>query len=569
MHARTSRHNRIRRRGAVLAVVLWLLVILVVVSLGLAYDTQMATQGTSMSDSQARAYYSALSGIERLAAELDEPTEFYTAPGQTWETLNSDDELISPEAEQYQYMVLATDNCSRVDLNEATEEELAKITDLSEEQVQAILDYRTAGATGETTSETATETTSQTLFRSLSDLLTLETFTPDLLYGTANWNERFSPAEQFRRDWAQLQNAAAQQTEATEEMPLLSERLTVGARARHIAADGQPRLQMDGLEREVLQERLEAVYEILSGESAAGTTTPQPAQPGQQGGQAAPAGGNPVDAAVRIAGNRNVNNWSQVWGAVNNNRDAVRLLADVLTLPNDGATSATGQGGDQAGGSGGTGGPGGGGGQPGGGGRPGGGGGRPGGGQPGGGSPGGGGGGPRSQQLQFEIVPSAYPASGAGFGIRLAQAPGTPPGGTGTNPPGGAPETGSAETGAATGEAPEPMEGAVNLNTAPAEVLITLPQMTEEIVQAIVARRESAPFMSRGDLLLVQEVTPAIFNAVIERVTVISDSFTVRALGVARTPEGFTVPRDIAVHLTAVIDRSTGRCRIARLRQDN
>lgn len=113
------------------------------------------------------------------------------------------------------------------------------------------------------------------------------------------------------------------------------------------------------------------------------------------------------------------------------------------------------------------------------------------------------------------------------------------------------------------------MEGAVNLNTAPAEVLLTLPQMTEEIVQAIVSRRDSSPFISRGDLLLVQEVTPAVFNAVIERVTVVSDSFTVRALGLARTPEGFSVPRDVAVHLTAVIDRSTGRCRIARLRQDN
>ena len=114
------------------------------------------------------------------------------------------------------------------------------------------------------------------------------------------------------------------------------------------------------------------------------------------------------------------------------------------------------------------------------------------------------------------------------------------------------------------------MEGAVNLNTAPPEVLMTLPQMTEEIAQLIVSYRETTPFVSRGDLLQIPELTQQVFNQIIERVTVVSDSYTVRSLGFARSdPAGIMRPTDIAVHLTAVLDRSTGRCRIVRLRQDN
>jgi hypothetical protein len=48
-----------------------------------------------------------------------------------------------------------------------------------------------------------------------------------------------------------------------------------------------------------------------------------------------------------------------------------------------------------------------------------------------------------------------------------------------------------------------------------------------------------------------------------------SDSFTVRALGIPLQLSGNGRISDLAVHLTAVIDRSSGRCRIVRLRQDN
>ena len=56
----------------------------------------------------------------------------------------------------------------------------------------------------------------------------------------------------------------------------------------------------------------------------------------------------------------------------------------------------------------------------------------------------------------------------------------------------------------------------------------------------------------------------------IEKVTVVSDSYTVRALGMSKNVSlGSGRINDLAVHLTATIDRTTGRCRIVRLRQDN
>lgn len=175
-------------------------------------------------------------------------------------------------------------------------------------------------------------------------------------------------------------------------------------------------------------------------------------------------------------------------------------------------------------------------------------------------------------------MPAVYhPGRHSGQVIFVQAGPGggTPGGGgTGGGPGAGAGGGGSTPTETTTttvdSSLTKPIAGAVNLNTAPAEVIMTLPQMTEEIAQAIVAYRDSNPMVSRGDLLRIDEVTPAIFNAIVEKVTVVSDTFLVRALGTAQVIlPGSGRPNDISVHLTAVLDRTSGKCRIARLRQDN
>jgi hypothetical protein len=157
--------------------------------------------------------------------------------------------------------------------------------------------------------------------------------------------------------------------------------------------------------------------------------------------------------------------------------------------------------------------------------------------------------------------------------IRLAQAAPGGTGGTGGRPGGGGagqnPGTGASGIDAGDVQS-DLMEGAINLNTAPLEVLESLPQMTDPVAQAIVDYRTAQPFQSRGDLLQVPQVTQTLFNAVIEKVTVVSDSYSVRVLGMGTAVSaGSGRPSDLAVHLTATLDRSTGRCRIVRLRQDN
>ncbi|MBM3459294.1 MAG: helix-hairpin-helix domain-containing protein [Armatimonadetes bacterium] len=135
---------------------------------------------------------------------------------------------------------------------------------------------------------------------------------------------------------------------------------------------------------------------------------------------------------------------------------------------------------------------------------------------------------------------------------------------------GQAPDAGGEAGQGGADENTQPMEGPINLNTASLAVLYTLPQMTEEAAQGIVSYRENTPFQSRGDLLRLPEITQAVFNAIIERVTVLSDRFTVRSLGMSRSVSQSTGREsDLGVHLTATLDRSTGRCRIVRLRQDN
>jgi DNA uptake protein ComE-like DNA-binding protein len=596
---RPPRRAKGSRRGVALAIVLWMMVVLLIIALGLAYETQTSIRSVGAQNAKAHAYYAALSGIERLAAQLDEDGVYYTAPGGEWERLDSDAEALSPEADQYRFMVLATDNCSELDLNQADETLLAAVPGLTEEQVQAILDFRTnGGAAAATTTDSQTPATTAGVFRSVDDLLLLTGFTPDLLYQAASWEKRLSPAERFRQEWAWLESGSPAQQSDASQAPPLTQFLTVGARARRLASDGQPRLAIDGLTRDDLQARLEAVQATLGDETGAD----------QAAGSRAT--GSAVTSALAILRNRNTRDWSQVWSAVQNNRGAVRLLADVLTLPNDGTGTDNTAGGPGGGGFGGGpggrggfgGGPGGGRGGGGRGGGPGGGpgggfGGGPGGGGPGGGGPPGGGGGrggggfggggPRSEQIVPQILPTVYQPGASR--VLLVQAPpggGRGGGGGGGGGRGGAGGAGGGRGGAgggatlggggsptATGEqdasATEPIEGALNLNTAPVEVLAVLPQMSEEIAQAIVEYRQANPLVSRGDLLKLPEVTPAVFNAIVERVTVLSDSFTVRALGVQRMTDDTGRLTDIAVHLTAVLDRTTGRCRIVRLRQDD
>jgi len=78
------------------------------------------------------------------------------------------------------------------------------------------------------------------------------------------------------------------------------------------------------------------------------------------------------------------------------------------------------------------------------------------------------------------------------------------------------------------------LQGKVNVNTASRAVLRALPGSSEEIAEAIIARREEQPFVSRSEvaeLLLTQAGGPDTLLQMIDHVTTKSSSFIIESMG--------------------------------------
>ena len=108
----------------------------------------------------------------------------------------------------------------------------------------------------------------------------------------------------------------------------------------------------------------------------------------------------------------------------------------------------------------------------------------------------------------------------------------------------------------------EPLTGLININTAPVEVLATLPGMTEQLASAIVSHREDEPFASRGAVVEMDRVDAELLEGILDYITVTSNAYCAYALGTIDETE-------IAVHVTAVIDTTESAARIRYFRQDN
>ena len=100
------------------------------------------------------------------------------------------------------------------------------------------------------------------------------------------------------------------------------------------------------------------------------------------------------------------------------------------------------------------------------------------------------------------------------------------------------------------------LPGKININTAPREVLMTLPGMTGELADRIVEQRASADgaFKTLADLLDRRVISQDLFRGAFEQITVRSDVFSVESLGVS----GSGIQRRIL----AVIDRGSDPARI-------
>jgi len=79
-------------------------------------------------------------------------------------------------------------------------------------------------------------------------------------------------------------------------------------------------------------------------------------------------------------------------------------------------------------------------------------------------------------------------------------------------------------------------QGLIHINTASAEVLGCLAQMTPDLARAIVTHRKSDGFFSNiAELLLVRGMTPDIFKALAPRVTARSETFRIISEGKVTT----------------------------------
>ncbi len=99
--------------------------------------------------------------------------------------------------------------------------------------------------------------------------------------------------------------------------------------------------------------------------------------------------------------------------------------------------------------------------------------------------------------------------------------------------------------------------GRVNLNTAPAAVLESLPDVTTDMADRIIERRESeGDFQTVGDLLELDQET---FRALADHVTTKSSVFVVRVVG--------ELENGVSRALEACVVREDGRARIIRWRE--
>jgi len=114
----------------------------------------------------------------------------------------------------------------------------------------------------------------------------------------------------------------------------------------------------------------------------------------------------------------------------------------------------------------------------------------------------------------------------------------------------------------------ETVAGLVNINTAPAEVLVCLPGMTDELVDGVLTlrRNQTDAFQSVADLLDAPKMTADIFKQVCPYITARSDVFRVRSFGVVGRPNSPSRP-EFVCGLDVVLERNGAACRIRYWRE--
>jgi competence ComEA-like helix-hairpin-helix protein len=246
---RTLRRQARARCGIVLVVTLWVLAILAILALTFAATMHVEARAAKNELHRTQALYAARAGLERAILAIGEDQSGYASNQSAWAYLDSEDEDF-PFANDERYEVTVTDECGKIDVNEADEALLEKLPQLTPQMIDGLLDWCDADSDPHPDGAEAdyygrlrpARACANRPLLTLPELLLIRGFTKEDVYGT----RAAQPAA--------VETAAAQD----ESLPLL-DLLTLYAGDNDLDAQGQDRLNLNVCEADALAERAQGI----------------------------------------------------------------------------------------------------------------------------------------------------------------------------------------------------------------------------------------------------------------------------------------------------------------------
>jgi competence ComEA-like helix-hairpin-helix protein len=477
------RGRRDNRRGIVLIVTLWVLMILAVLVITFAGTMHVEARAAANEMERTKALYAAKAGVQRAILAINQDTTGYASPLSEWAYLDSEEEFTFPDDEAYE--VTVTDECGKLNVNSADENLLAKIPELTPEMIDSIIDWRDAddearpeGAELEYYSrQQPPRVAANRPFLTLPELLLVRGITKDAFYGD-------------RAQRPTTVEAPSDQASTDQQVVPLADLLTVYGGASDTDSQGQERLNINAADAEELADRTSG---ILS------------------------------DADVQeIVDHRNnsgaFDSIGDLLGVPGMTREKMQQIADLITTKSQPSGSGGQSGGSTE--------------------------------QP----------SPEQSPFPTPSIPGLEGETPQQFsppGDQLPSFPSPGSGGTGEQTP----QSGGAESAIDISSLPtadEYQPNIFNLNTAPAEVLATIDGMTDQALKAILQYREQQPFITRGDLLALPEITEVLFTQLVEKVTVRSSTLRITSIGSVEAGR-------VRVQVTAVVSLQSAEPQIVYL----
>ncbi len=129
-----------RKKGMVLVVVLWMVVVLILISASLDRDSRMDMRLSLTRAEKVRCKWACRAGLERAIGVLNEDIRTSDSLSDYWS--DNDVDFNSVSLKQCYFTVRCVDEASKLNINTATKEQLMALPYITEEVVEAIVDWR-------------------------------------------------------------------------------------------------------------------------------------------------------------------------------------------------------------------------------------------------------------------------------------------------------------------------------------------------------------------------------------------------------------------------------------------